>query len=272
MKVDKGFLYVATGEEYIREAIRSANSLRQQMPDAKITLYSDRSLNSSLFDEIRQLQDPVYHFGDSVLTAEMLPYGRTIYVDTDTYFTEGVSELFEILDRFDIAAVHNPARRKLESTESYEAKEVPDSFPQYNTGVLVLERNQKVAEMLAEWNQIYEEHLDDGELNQPSFREALYHSNLDIATLPSEYNCRIPRAGYLHGKAKILHGHHPEIRRVDQKLNANTGMRVFTTRRWPVQVIPEKSSLWWRLLFSIKAQGWRRTIQSAIQKIIGVFR
>lgn len=266
--MSKGVLYVASGDKYIREAERSIESLRNHMPEIPVTLYADRELSREQVDCVRELQNPDYHFGDSILTPQMIPYDRTLYLDTDTYITEPINELFDLLDRFEIAAAHNPARKKLETTQSYAAQGVPESFPQYNTGVLALKKNERISEFLLDWNRIYNENNDEGELNQPSFREALYKNDIHIATLTPEYNCRIPRAGYLHGSAKILHGHHPDVEKVEQRLNSNTCMRVFTTKRWPVQVISEESSLWWRLRFSLKDRGLKQTSIAAFRKIL----
>jgi hypothetical protein len=42
--------------------------------------------------------------------------------------------------------------------------------------------------------------------DQPSFREAIYESDIRIATLPSEYCFRIHTPDYARGAVKILHG------------------------------------------------------------------
>ena len=49
---------------------------------------------------------------------------------------------------------------------------------------------------------LFRESLPD----QPSFRKALYESSLRLATLPPEYNCRLPFPGFLHDPVRILHG------------------------------------------------------------------
>jgi hypothetical protein len=75
--------------------------------------------------------------------------------------------------------------------------------------------------------------------DQVSMRVALYSSDLRIATLPQEFNCRFHSFGYLNGKVKILHGRIPggkhteaNLRRIALKLNKETIPRVFVGGRY----------------------------------------
>lgn len=68
--------------------------------------------------------------GDSILSEENFPDDRNLYLDVDTYVCGEVDELFELLDSFDIGATYG-LRPQSEETN------IPDSFPELNTGVLV---------------------------------------------------------------------------------------------------------------------------------------
>jgi hypothetical protein len=45
-----GVIYVATGQQYIQEALISAYSLKEKMPNLKTTIFSDEALTDKCFD------------------------------------------------------------------------------------------------------------------------------------------------------------------------------------------------------------------------------
>jgi len=132
-----------------------------------------------------------------------------------------LTEAFSLLDQFDIAAA--PV-----ADDEFAVSSVPNSsFPEYNTGVICFER-QNTTEFIHRWKAKYREYLDRGvRMNQPSFREAVYESNLRIATLPSEYNCRVNFGGYLTDEVKIIHGRTTDYEMLVDRLNQTTQPRVF---------------------------------------------
>jgi hypothetical protein len=148
-------------------------------------------------------------------------------------------ELFSLLERFDLAAVHAPYRAQ------YQVCEVPDCFPEFNAGVLLFRKSEQTELLFERWVQIYREDglkplnwLFPGGAswyrhaipNQPSLRRALYESGLRIATLPPEYNCRFPFPGFLHTKVKIIHGRVHSFAKISEELNKTLLPRVFLMR------------------------------------------
>lgn len=244
-----GIVYIATGEEYVREATTSAKSLKCHMPNTEISLFTNRSIDVGCFDKVHSIEEARGDYGDSILQPEMVCYDRTLFVDTDTYITDDISEVFCLLDEFDVAAAHNPGSRTTSGDQGCPAQNVPESFPLYNTGVLALKRNETVFDLLTNWESIYQEHISKAEsaLNQPAFREALYHSNAQIATLPSEYNCRVRyggSTGFLTSEVKIVHGRHPEsLAKISDLLNSKSGMRVFSHKKYPLRIDTSSPSI-----------------------------
>jgi hypothetical protein len=238
----KGVVYIATGRDYVEEACLSAKSLKTHNEGIHTTIFSDIVFKSPYFDQVRTFENPDYDFGDSVIDPDMSPYDRTIFIDTDTYICGDISDTFDLLDRVDLAAAHNPGSRTAVHG-GYEPQGIPDAFPQYNTGVLTFKDNPKTREFFSSWVSIYERNkakMETG-LNQPAFREALYKSDLQVATLPSEYNLRVRydgSVGFMTDSVKVVHGRHPAgLPVVAERLNANEGMRVYSLRKWPVEVI-----------------------------------
>jgi hypothetical protein len=212
-----GVLYIAMGKKYIEEAQISAQSLKAQMPNLPITILAHEEVKTPEFDKALVVKKPYYSFEDKVVYMYDSPYEYTLFLDTDTYICEDFSELFGILDNFDIAAVHAPT--KIPGT----VNGVPECYQQMNTGMILFKKSPEVQKFCEYWVKIYE----SGEPDQPSFREALFKSNLRIATLTAEYNCRFPFPTFVCGTVKILHGRHSDLAWVGQKINEEKGARVY---------------------------------------------
>jgi len=151
------------------------------------------------------------------------PFERTLALDADAWLAEPVPELFDALDRFDLAAAHALWR------QGYPVA-APGSFPEHNCGVVAFRRGQPWLDFVDDWERRFlarygglEEGAGGFHNDQPAFREALYHSGLRMATLPAEYNWR--GMGYAWGKVKVLHVRRPP-EMVAREINERVGPRV----------------------------------------------
>ncbi|MCB9079345.1 MAG: hypothetical protein H6631_17220 [Anaerolineaceae bacterium] len=215
----KGVIYIATGKTYIDEVTTSVASLKTKMPHIPITLFTDQGKNSPHFDQVIKI-DPTSGFEVKVQYMSQSPYDYTLFLDSDTYICDDVSDLFTLLDRFDIAAAHAPFRAVCT------VDGVPETFPELNTGVLLYKKTSQLESMLSEWLNLYKQYQDSKYPDQPAFRQALYESNLRIAILTPEYNCRFIFPGYAHGAVKLLHGRHLKLPRVASTLNETMEPRI----------------------------------------------
>jgi hypothetical protein len=95
--------------------------------------------------------------------------------------------------------------------------------------------------VLKEWDDLYAQHLKekpDQPINdQPFFRVAIYYSDVRVATLTREYNCKYRGQGYLNGQVKLLHGHVDlqfdtrQLGQAARALNASRRPRVYIAGR-----------------------------------------
>jgi hypothetical protein len=104
----RGIIYSASGERFIAEAMASArSSLRfNRVPHF---VYCDRPpaepAEGIHFVRFESCGNP---YLDKIRNIAQMPFGQTIYLDTDTYVVDNIDELFDLLERFDIAAAHAP--------------------------------------------------------------------------------------------------------------------------------------------------------------------
>lgn len=237
--MSRGVVYFASGPTYIEKAEISADSLRAHNPELPITLCTDEQVDSSAFDDILMVETALEEKGDSILSAEQIRYDRTLFLDADTYVAADITDVFTLLDRFDLVATHNEARAWYHQ-EIYEQAGVnlPACFPEYNTGVVGYTDSRAVRRLFERWNQIYGEL--EYERNQPAFRIALYESDVNLGTLPPEYNFMTHTIGFASGDVKILHQgtSDEDLAEWAALLNSVPGKKVTSWEKVPCRVIP----------------------------------
>lgn len=243
--MSRGVLYLASGSAYREKAIRSAKSVKRHNPTLPITIYTDEPVDTPVFDKVRALDEPITEPGDSILTDRHFPYDQNLYLDADTYVCDDITDLFTLLDEFDLGLAHNVGRAYWRP-DIYESNEIdiPEAFTEYNSGVMAYTSGDTVRELFAEWGDLYRSmDFETSRWNQQALRMALYQSEVSLATLPPEYNFMMHSVGYVTGYVKILH---QGISGLDPAefadlLNSTTEKRVITWEEEPFRLVPDSA-------------------------------
>ena len=209
--MSNGAIYIVTQDPRYVDLLRiSAERLKTVMPDLPITVFSQFPVNGSCFDKVIRVEGSSDGFYDKTKLIRDSPYERTIFVDADIYVAEAFPELFPLLDRFDCAATHEEYL-DTDWFHNYPRPDIPASFPEFNTGIFLYKSSASVDRLLVKWGELYQQFIEENPKvainDQPFFRVAAYESDVRIATLTREYNCKFRGQGYLNGPVKILHGH-----------------------------------------------------------------
>lgn len=228
--MSRGVVYITDSDEYLyEEAVESASSVRSVMPNIDICVVTDTQNTPDIFDRTITVECLEGGFADKVRHMNKSPFDETVYLDTDTYVLGNIAELFDLLSNYDVAAAQAPVRQLPTPHRriNYNS-EVPDSYPDYNAGVIVFRSSNEVDGFLKRWWDAYQYYREEENIvrDQYSFREVLYQSDVDFHTLMPEYNCRIVFPGYVGHKVKIAHGRHDDIESVTRKLNRHPRPRV----------------------------------------------
>lgn len=226
----EGYLYIATGKKYLKEALISVLSLKKICPTAHATLITDTLVNMPEFDAVQVLNfknESNNNWKQGILFKVMAlqnsPYEKTFFVDTDTYFTNNCHGLFDLLDHYDLLICHDQARNpKIVVAE----KEV-DGYEAYNTGVMVYINNDRINELFKKWLFVYKEKYKLYPHDQPPLMEALLYRDVKLYVLPIIYNFRFGFYGYLKGEVKIIHGRSNDFVSYNKKINSITRARVW---------------------------------------------
>ena len=236
-----GAIYILTqNERYVDLALQSLVSLKRAMPDLRVTVFSQFPISSPLIERVVPVSSTGVGFYDKTKLMRESPYERTLFVDADIIVVQPFPELFDLLDRFDCAATHEEYVNT-DWFNRYPRNDIPSSFPEFNTGILMFKRSERMDSLFKEWDALYAQYLatkpDQVIKDQPFFRVAAYNSDVRMATLTREYNCKFRGQGYLNGPVKLLHGHVDlqfdmrQIAEATRALNASMRPRVFIAGR-----------------------------------------
>ena len=180
-----GYVYAATGDAYVSLARRSARSLRRVIgTDVPIDLFTDQELTDPVFDRVHQLQGNSRRPKMEALLNSR--FDKTIYMDADTICIASISDIFDVLDHFDMTACAEQRRNDARVRMQHRLGDVPFAFPQINSGLIGVRKSPKVADLLSEWRRV--SHSGQEKFDQHSLRHLLFNSKLRFHTLPPEYN------------------------------------------------------------------------------------
>lgn len=204
----RGIILSASGERYVEAAARTAqrSAKHNGVPHA---VFCSHPGTMHGIDAVSFAPSGNPHL-DKISNMLASPFEETIYIDVDCQIVEPITELFDLLEGYELAAAHAPGYRGIADPE------VPTAFYEINTGVVAYRRSDRVSALLANWRDTYRAWLAeppfpgaDGRQvgqDQPAFRRCLWKSRLPIYVLGPEYNWRFFKPSFLCGKAKVIHG------------------------------------------------------------------
>ena len=120
------------------------------------------------------------------------PFDKTFYLDSDTIIVQNISNVFELLSKFDVAVTFDPARKR--KNISYRIKKyasIPYSFSEANGGIMAFNSSEETQAFLSSWRRyFYKYFVESDGWDQPSLRIALWETSARIAWMPQEFNVR----------------------------------------------------------------------------------
>lgn len=258
--MDSGILYISADDSYLSEAKQSAQSVKNQMPDTPTAIITDTASPGSMFDIVIERDDLNSSVVDKSDHIHRTPFNRTLYLDTDTYVTQPLDDIFDILDYYDIATA---------STGEHYDIGLPPSVPHRQGGVIAFKDTQAVMELFELWREIYARQREKGRMSdQPPLTKAVLESGVSVHTLPVEDNCLIYLGDRLGGDVRIIHGH-DDLAEYDRILNNSSRDRVFSSVLDNRIIFVDHDSLNHieRLYYSLKTDGLRTTIKRIGRKL-----
>jgi hypothetical protein len=90
---------------------------------------------------------------DSTLDPDLSPFDKTLHLDSNTYVCADVSELFELLDQYDLAVTRVPSQPRVAG--------LPEPWQLYNCGVIAYRDTKPARELLSDWKTRYQSQLEN---------------------------------------------------------------------------------------------------------------
>ncbi len=257
---NEGFLLIATGESYIKEAKSTAKSIRNHS-NKPIALVSDQHLDSELFDKVIIDENPTYSFFDKPRNIKKTPYKKTVFIDTDAYLTTSVPELFAILQEVDVATTIDPNEWGGRMYRDSHFDDIPEAVPIFQTGVLCYKKEECV-KLFNLWESIHRNNRQTLKTDQSSFRLAVYRTDINHLVLSDLYNCLGTWPMQVTGEVKIIHkGAENETEASDlaSRINTTKNPRLFYHPTKGNIYCPTNPNLNWitRLLSKWVSNGYR---------------
>jgi hypothetical protein len=259
-----GVVYVATSKRYVDEAREATALLKRSNPRIPVCLVTDQPHDPVFWDELVLVSNPAFGFRDKILMG-LCPFERFLYLDTDTNVIDDISEVLELLRRFDFAG------HQLFEGHDCPLPGIPDAFPEFNGGVLGFRRSPALGDFFARWLARYDSYYAlnrDGHYHysnssdQKSLRQTVYESDLRIAVLGPEYNLTPHHLVFSCAQVRIIHGRGQQsVASLQRRFNAKLGNRVYVPRLDAVihddMLEPELRHLWWMTTLQIIRKSGR---------------
>lgn len=211
---------------WVHEAERSVQTLRSVMPDIITWLYADVRSNEFDCNVLWAPRERWYETMTSALNDILIKVedgDRIMFCDSDIYWHLPSYDLFRLLDRFDIAAIHSPAR-----WTTFESEDLPDCYCEFNTGLTVFRNNERIRELFKDWQRRIEAQTCETN-DQGPLREAIWHHpEVQAWVLPPEYGLRYGFGCFIRGPVPAVHGRSPDYDLLCKRVNEGLpDMRTF---------------------------------------------
>lgn len=200
----RGVLYIAWGGKHVDVARRSAASVKASNPDLGTAIWCAADDDTSGFDQAFSIPEGLARPKVDLLTET--PFEETLYLDNDTIVRADLGSLFDLLEKFEICGAHVQLWHRPRHNKRWRT-DVPSAFPEINCGVLLYRSSERVNAFFNDWSKAF---VEAGfSVDQVTFRELLWESDIKFYVFPTQYNKRMFEASELiysdQPKAKILH-------------------------------------------------------------------
>jgi len=216
--LNKGVLYIAFNDVFIKECLFSIESFKRYHSDIPVALFTNKNIKNENIDILKIITPN--HIRSKVDYIMQSPFEKTLYLDSDTVIVHNILDMFEILDRFDIGITHDYARKRKNYCHIKEYSDIPYSFSEVNGGIMSFNNSERTKNFLKLWNQKYYQYKNETNgWDQPTLRISLWQSDVKIHYFPPEYNIRPKQIrekvkknkhilGQEHLSPRIYHAHY----------------------------------------------------------------
>lgn len=122
----KGYLVMAQGEQYARQAEHLARSIRNtQSCVSRLSVITDQTVDATLFDCVISIEDDLaenstWKIENRIKFYDLTPYDETVILDSDMLFLSDVSHWWKLFEKYDLLLTNQVL--------TYRGTEITDTF------------------------------------------------------------------------------------------------------------------------------------------------
>lgn len=221
----QGVIYLACGAGYLEQALFSAHSLKANMPNVHVTLFTDQETDSPLFDQVLPMEhDPQRGFKSKTRVMGMSPYDRTIFLDCDTVVLGDLADLFLCREVFDCGAslnVHRGSPHKFERFGS--------GLSMLNSSTFVFRKSEVMTRVFDSLQLEYEKAVVGFPTigDQEILTQCIIEQGAHFWTLADEFNFHLAHINRAIGPIRVATSHELRLKQIASRLNLYHNERVW---------------------------------------------
>jgi len=182
--MENGYIYCVYSEDgkvndyFTKQFIVSLNSLRNILPNCKVSLYTNIKFNNkyNINNVIYDNNIKKSHIAKAYALLKS-PYNKTILLDTDTIIhRDKINDIFKVLDDFDFTCCHG---------NLWNAGSI---YPDFNTGMIGVKNNDFTKNEIKIW--INNFNKGNVTSDQKQFREIFIRNKHNFYVLPAYFMYR----------------------------------------------------------------------------------
>ena len=145
----RGIIFAASGPRYVSAAVAAADRSRTCNPVPHVIFCSEEPDSATSAAAIELFSPSPHPHADKIAAMSRSPFAETVYLDVDCAVLGSITELFDVLARYDLAGAHAPGYRGAPDPD------VPVCFYEINTGVLAYRNSHKMRHFFRRWHATY---------------------------------------------------------------------------------------------------------------------
>lgn len=262
--LERGFLFLAWGQKYISEAVVASRQLRKYNNEPICLLTAEEPAPSVLSNfDILIIKELKGDYSDKVFIKHS-PFKFTIFLDTDILCCRPLTDLFDVLDNFDVALSFT------EGGNHYSIPGVPSLFHEPSAGLIAWKHSNSIDnffDLWEEWYEIISRQMGIwGAWDQRSLRAALFFSNVRICPIPDRFQFYTYRPNIVEGEIAAIHGRNISTSLVNS-VNSSRYLRVWIPR---VGFCPAPAHATFYELIIFAARLMYRALQLLLRRILAL--
>jgi lipopolysaccharide biosynthesis glycosyltransferase len=187
----KSIKYIAIGEaEYLKMALASAYSIRSFDEAISIVIETDLATTCTIDDSITLKyigEIASSQFASRFLKTRLqIETDLTLYLDCDVLAKSSIAAIWDN-QPISMGLAFNPVIKGIAKTpeEIYTVDLLPSNFIEFNSGVILLDREKESTQLLAKWANEWDRYRG---VDNMALSRAVYHTGSKINILPNQWN------------------------------------------------------------------------------------